>query len=54
MERLLTCREIAERYEVNIQSVWRWIRSGKLRAVKISSRYYRVRPDDLAAFEQNL
>lgn len=53
MEKLLTCEQVAERYSVKVITVWEWIKSKKLPAIKIAGgRYYRVRPDDLAAFEK--
>lgn len=36
MEMLLTCKEIASRYKVSEDTVWRWIRTKKLAAVKKS------------------
>lgn len=54
MEKLLTCEQVAERYSVKVITVWEWIKSKKLPAIKIAGgRHYRVRPDDLAAFENN-
>lgn len=53
METLLTCKEIASRYKVSEDTVWRWIRTKKLAAVKVGSRNYRVRPEDLVSFEKS-
>ena len=50
MAQLFTCKEVAERYRVKVITVWDWIRSGKLSAVKIG-RDYRVSEDDLQQFE---
>lgn len=50
MEKLYTCEEIAERYKVPISTVWGWVRSNFLPAIKIS-RFYRIRECDLQAFE---
>lgn len=50
-ERLYTCEELAEKYKVKIRTVWSWVRSGKLPAVKIG-RLYRVYESDVVAFEQ--
>lgn len=52
MEKFYTCEEIAERYAVKITTVWEWIRRGDLPAVKVG-RLYRIRADDLEAFERN-
>ena len=48
--KLYTCKEISERYSVQIITVWDWIRKKKLPAIKIGKEY-RVREDDLMAFE---
>ena len=50
MARLFTCNEVAERYRVKVITVWDWIRSGKLSAVKLG-RDYRISEDDLHKFE---
>ena len=50
MDKLFTCSEIADRYNVKIITVWDWIRKGKLPAVKVGKSYH-VRQDDLKAFE---
>lgn len=52
MERLFTCREVAKRYGVSRETVWRWIRTKRLCAVKVGTRNYRVRGEDLEAFER--
>ena len=46
-----TCKEVAARYGVCEDSVWSWIRSGKLKALKIG-RNYRIPKDSLAEFEK--
>ncbi len=53
MEKLLTCKEVAQRLRISEETVWRWIRTKKLTAVKIGSRNYRVRPEDLVSFEKS-
>lgn len=53
MEKLFTCKEVAQRYGVSIETVWRWIRTKKLPSVKVGTRNYRVRSDDLTAFEKS-
>ena len=47
-----TCKEVAARYGVCEDSVWNWIRSGKLKALKIG-RNYRIRREDLEEFEKS-
>lgn len=51
MSKLYSCEEIAERYSVQIITVWDWIRKKKLPALKIG-REYRVSDDDLKVFER--
>lgn len=53
MDGLLTCKEVAQKYKVTEETVWRWIRTQKLPAVKIGSRNYRIRREDLEAFEKS-
>lgn len=53
MEKLLTCEQVAERYSVKVITVWEWIRSKKLPAIKVAGgRVYRIRAEDLEAFEK--
>lgn len=47
-----TCKEVAARYGVCEDSVWSWIRSGKLKALKIG-RNYRIPKEALAEFEKS-
>lgn len=50
MAKMYTCEEIAERYHVQVITVWDWIRKKKLPAIKIG-RAYRIYEDDLNKFE---
>lgn len=50
MSKLYSCDEIAERYSVQVITVWDWIRKKKLPAMKIG-REYRVSDEDIKAFE---
>lgn len=50
MSELYTCREVADRYRVEVITVWDWIRKRKLPAVKLG-RDYRISGDDLQIFE---
>lgn len=43
-------QEIAAMLDVNKQTVWRWIRDGKLEAVKLGPSSYRVSYGALGAF----
>mgnify|MGYP000907870946 CR=1 FL=1 len=52
MEKMYTAAQVAERYGVSKRTVWEWIRLGKLRAVTVGGRCYRVPADALADFER--
>lgn len=51
MDKLYSCEEIAERYGVKVFTVWEWIKSKKLVAMKIG-KSYKVREEDLKAYEE--
>lgn len=51
MEQFYTCEEVAERYKVKTRTVWEWIRKGKLSAIKLNEKSYRVSESDLKNFE---
>jgi len=50
MSRLLKIEQVAERLGVCRESVWRYIRKGKLKAIKLSARNFRVAEKDLNYF----
>lgn len=50
LKKFYMCNEVADRYGVGVRTVWRWVRTGLLRAVQTGRNYY-IDPDDLAAFE---
>lgn len=50
MSKMLTCEDVAERYGVQIITVWDWIRKKKLPALKIG-KSYRIKESDLEEFE---
>lgn len=50
---LLTCIEVAKKYRVGKHTVWSWIRTGKLPAIKLV-KGYRITPEALAAFEKEM
>lgn len=50
MGKLYTCDEIAKKYSVKTRTVWDWIRSKKLPAIKVG-RGYRIKEEDLEIFE---
>lgn len=41
-----TCKEVAERFRVQERTVWSWIRSGKLPAVRVGKQY-RITEEDI-------
>ena len=45
-------REVAEHFGVKPQTVWSWIRSGKLKAIKCNSRNYRIELKSVVAFRK--
>lgn len=51
MEKLYRCEEVANRYEVQITTVYDWIRKKKLPALKIGKSYM-VQESDLKQFEE--
>lgn len=52
MSKMYTCEDVAERYGVQVITVWDWIRKKKLPAIKIG-KGYRVREEDLKVFEES-
>lgn len=49
MDNLLTVEEVAKKLQVHWQTILSYIKSGKLRAVKLG-RGYRIDPQDLTSF----
>lgn len=45
-----TTEEVADMLKVNTESVRRWVRDGKLRAVKLSGKFIRISQEDLNSF----
>lgn len=52
MDKYFTCEEVAKRYGVKTRTVWSWIREKKLNAVRLGKTVYRIRPEDIKAFDQ--
>lgn len=55
MGKLMRPKEVAEELNIGVATVWKWIRSGELRAIPLSSdisrrKEYRVSPEDLEQF----
>lgn len=51
MDKFYTCKEVAERYKVEVITVQEWIRLKKLSAIRIGNRY-RIKESDLMKFER--
>jgi excisionase family DNA binding protein len=49
-ERLLTPEEVATHLQVDIKTVYRWIKRGELQVIRLSRKALRVTPLDLLAF----
>jgi excisionase family DNA binding protein len=49
---LLTIPEVARCTQVSAKTVYRWIQGGKLRAIQLGPRLYRIEMGALAAFLQ--
>jgi len=49
MNGILTVRQIAEKLQVNTETVYRWLRDGKLTGYR-ANRLWRVSEQDLEAF----
>lgn len=47
-ERYVTAKVVADHYEVCVQTIWKWVREGKLPAYRIGrGRNYRFRLSEL-------
>lgn len=51
MTKYYSCEEIAERYQVQVGTVWRWIRNKKIPAIQIGKQYL-INGDDLRDLEE--
>ena len=51
MKKRYSCKEIAEMYGVHVQTVWKWVREGRLGAVRIGGVYY-IRQADIDEMEK--
>lgn len=39
IEQMFTVREVAELLKVGDETIWRWIKSGRLKAIKLAKEY---------------
>ena len=54
MKEFFTCEEVAQRYKVNACTVREWIKTGKLKAIRIGDKgNYRIKQEHLDEFEKN-
>ena len=51
-EIMLTCAEVAKRCNVKIATVWSWVRSGKIRAIRYGHRTVRIPETALSDFQR--
>lgn len=49
-ERYLTPEQVAGRLQVNVVTVHRWLRTGKLKGYKLGHRLWRVSPEQIKEF----
>lgn len=52
-QNLLTTKEVAERLQLKIQTVQKYIRDGKINAIKFGGKVYRVSETELQTFLEN-
>ena len=50
MNKLLTCEQVAKKLGVSIFTVYRYIKAGKLKAIKYTERNFRIDEKDLNQF----
>ena len=48
--KLLTPQEVADMLGVKRSTVWRWVRHGRLKVIKLTGRSYRIDEEDLKKF----
>jgi excisionase family DNA binding protein len=50
LNNLLTPEQISKKLKVSIFTVYRWIKSGKLKAIKLTPRVFRIEEKELKTF----
>lgn len=51
-ETYFTPQEVADKFGVKVITVWDWIRKGKLRALRVGGRLYRITDKHIEAFKE--
>ncbi len=51
---LLTMKDVAERFQVSVKTIKRWVKDGKLRTVRLSPRVVRFRMAEITKLEERL
>lgn len=51
-ETYYTSQEVADKFGVKVITVWDWIRKGKLRALRVGGRLYRITEKQIEAFKE--
>ena len=50
MEKLYTCEEVAEIFKVETDTVYSWIRTGRLKKIELSYHNYRISESEINRF----
>lgn len=50
MDKLFTPKQVANKLGVSEFTIWRYIKSGKLKAIKLTKRNFRIEEQDLIQF----
>ena len=50
MNKLLTPKQVANKLGVSEYTIWRYIKAGKLKAIKYTTRNFRIEEKDLIQF----
>ena len=50
MDKLLTPKQVANKLSISEYTIWRYIKAGKLKAIKLTKRNFRIEEKDLTQF----
>ena len=50
LDNLLTPEQVSKKLKVSVFTVYRWIKAGKLKAIKLTPRVFRIEDKELNAF----